>query len=464
MNRETQARIDRLHGRRGLRIALVTPRWETSDNPGALPDLYPPLGLGYLASILRQRGHEPLIVDMPVRRLSTAAALEEVKAFEPDVVGFTCATVTFLYALDMLPDFRRALPETPFILGGVHPTLDPVEAASPELVDLAVVGEAEVTLPELLDCWAQGGDMERVAGLAWRGDDGEVNRTAVRPLIEDLDALPPPAWDLFDMRRYRRLGRMDVLTARGCPFRCIFCATSAVWRRTTRFRGIGPVVDEIAMLVDDYGFRHINIYDSTFTADPRRAAAICEEITRRGLRFNWRTFARVNPLPDGTLEAMSRAGCNHILFGVESLVPRTLKLLRKGITPDQVRRAFDRARAAGLNRVAYMIIGLPGETREDVLWALERAKELDAEHYVVGALSPIPGTELFDRLDELGITMHTRDWRLSCQDYPMMSTSELSREEINELVDYAVAYLNEGRAGYDWTVGRCPVPDGRTSL
>ena len=329
-----------------MRILLVNPFYPISETPS------PPLGLAYLAAALEAAGHTVMLLDYvvtPYSRQGLAAALNR---FRPQIAGVTAVTMTVQRAMAVVEDIKTAVPAVLTVAGGPHvtfcaqQTLDDYPA-----LDMVVLGEGEATLVDLADAVQSGRDRATVNGMAFRGETG-IHRTGARPLIDNIDTLPPPARHLIPLGRYRALNLpVSMVTSRGCPFGCIFCVGRKMVGRNVRYRDPGAVVDEMADL-SRLDFKQINIADDLFTASRRHCLAICNEILRRNLDIQWTAFARVDTVSAEILQRMKAAGCTGVSFGVESGNAGILKTVKKGISLGQVTDAARLCTAAGVTPYA----------------------------------------------------------------------------------------------------------------
>ena len=345
------------------------------------------------------------------------------------------------------------------VIGGPHVsfTLNETLLRAP-WIDAVVIGEGERTLVELAKAVAEGNDIGNVAGIAF-ADGDRVVKTEPRSLIEELDQLPLPARYLLPLARYRALGApCTVISSRGCPYGCIFCSAHRMFGRKIRFRNPGLVVDEIEMLHRDFGFPHINIVDDTFTANHEHARQVCEEMLRRNLKIEWSAFTRADRVTDDLVALMKRAGCDLVLFGVESADENILKTIRKGITPEDVRRGVKIATGAGVRVFASYILGLPGESPETIRKSMAFADEIGNTYgaeYAFHILAPLPGTELFEKLSDYGLRILSRNWARYDANQPITESATMRPEMIWEAM-----------ANYDrviesaWTEVRCRAAAG----
>ncbi len=360
----------------------------------------PPLGLLYVASALEAAGWNVAVVDAPGEGLDEGGFLRRVRMLGAPVVGLSGMTpMKDRIARDLA--VVRPLAER-VVLGGVHATrhrgavLDDMPG-----LDALVVGEGEEIAPALVSWWDGGERGDPPPGVLARG---LPYRPATPPA--DLDALRRPARHLVPRHRYgyvfqTRPGFTTMISSRGCPFRCNFC-DKTVSGDGWRARSAGDVVDEMEAVATDFGVGSICIFDDNFTLRRKRVVAICEEILRRGLDVDWKCEARVDGVTPDLATLMARAGCKTVAFGVESGNQASLDFLRKDQTVEQAAAAIAACRQAGIETVAYVLIGIPGESPREALETLRFAREQQVDFIQFSTLSPFEGTELFDLAMERG--------------------------------------------------------------
>jgi anaerobic magnesium-protoporphyrin IX monomethyl ester cyclase len=421
-----------------MRVLLLSTPHPLEESP------LPPLSLSYLAAVLVQEDIEVKILDFLVTHYHPRKLRRELEEYQPQFVGVTCVTLNYPIARRMLRVCKAFDPRIFTVIGGPHATfaLEETLLRSP-WIDAIVIGEGERTLVELARAIEEGKDIRQVHGIAF-ADGGMVVKTPPQHPIEDLDQLPLPARDLLPMARYRALGApCTVITSRGCPFSCIFCSGRRMFGPKVRFRSPGLVVDEIEKLQHDFGLAKINIVDDTFTLNHNHTRAVCEEMLRRNLKLKWSVFARVDRISEDLARLMNRAGCEWVLFGVESADEGILKTVRKGITPDEVRRGVKIAAETGINVFNSFIFGLPGESRDTARKSLAFGDELNKKYgakYGFHMLSPLPGTEVYERAKDYGIRILSRNWARYNANEPITETATMSTEMVNE----AMSFYNRG--------------------
>jgi radical SAM superfamily enzyme YgiQ (UPF0313 family) len=276
-------------------------------------------------------------------------------------------------------------------------------------IDAVVTGEGELTVVEMLERLAADKDFAGVLGVAYRRD-GVIKTNQPRPLIMDLDALPFPARELLGEAgryipppaTYKRKPVAVIMTARGCNRHCLYCFQIDKHRKSgIRYRSVENVMTEVELVLSQ-GYREIKFIDDTLTADYNRAMTIAREIKDRGLDFTWFASAVVNQVDKPLLQAFKDAGCWAILFGAESGVQKDLNAIRKGITPAQIKKAVRAAKEVGLTVYTPFLFGIPGQKYEDGLKTIEFALELDPDIANFHAITPFPGTELYDNIEKYG--------------------------------------------------------------
>ncbi len=398
-----------------MKCTLIIPSWVpeeifSSKVAASQINYWQPLGTLYVAASLQKAGHEVKFLNGAF--MKHAEIMEEISAFSPDIVGIYSTTFGWKKAVHTASEIRTIKLKTrPFLLtGGPYPIAVSGKclADCPDF-DAVITGEGEITMAEILDRLSRGEGLEGVEGVAFR-KDGDIVENPPRPLIEDMDSIPFPARDLLGKAvdyipppaTYKRKPVAVMITSRGCNRRCIYCFQIDKNRELgIRFRSVKSVMEEIELCLKQ-GYREIKFIDDTLAADYDRAMQITEEIRRRKLNFTWFASACVHQVDKPLLRAFKEAGCWAILFGAESGVQRNLNAVRKGITLDQTRKAVRTAKEVGLVVYTPFLVGLPGQTFEDGLKTIEFACEINPDIVNFHALTPFPGTELYDNIEKYG--------------------------------------------------------------
>ncbi|MFH0979299.1 MAG: radical SAM protein [Candidatus Woesearchaeota archaeon] len=388
------------------RVLLVKP--PTGDIYGVLKEItpeYPPLGLAYIAAFLESRGHEIRIIDLSVELYTAQSLCKEVDKFSPSVVGITANTPTADNAYSIIDNLRKTFPRLLYVLGGPHPTALPYEAL--QHADVVVRGEAEQSFLELVTTHQKHGfnlkEFSRVNGISFKSGKKFIN-TCERLPEKDLDKYPLPARHLLKMDKYHYFGARrhpltNIVTSRGCPFRCSYCnknISGYVYRK----RSAANILAELNMLVADYGISEIHISDDTFSMDKNRVLDFCNLVRheRLDLAFYPHNGLRVDSINRELLAQMRSIGFYAMVFGVESGNQQILNNIGKGITLQQVRDAFKLAKRFNYETWGFFILGLKGETRQTAMDTIRFARELDPDVAKFHILVPYPGTPDYERL------------------------------------------------------------------
>jgi anaerobic magnesium-protoporphyrin IX monomethyl ester cyclase len=398
-----------------MRVLLVNP----SSKLPIDTRISPSLGLAYLAAVSERRGDEVRVYDGDVEDRSLEAVLREAA---PRVVGIT-ANTTQITAAWRDAELAKSACGASVVLGGPHSTSLPEESALKPFVDIVVRGEGEATWLELLsriesaplEASPAGQGLGSVAGIAYQAEDGAVVRTPERaPIpVQELDAMPLPAWHLFRLDRYTNLQptvdqvdglSLPILTSRGCPYRCSYC--SQIGPRRWRARSVQSVVAEWRWLVREQGVAEIGVLDDSFNISRERVLELCQRLVDEDLsHVPWIMIngIRANLADEEVLGAMKRAGCIRAAFGVESGNQAILdSVVDKHLTLDQVRSAFQAARAVGMETIGFFIVGLPGETEATMDDTIRFARELDPVVANFSIATPFPGTDMYETVKAQG--------------------------------------------------------------
>lgn len=377
-----------------------------------------PLGLASLAAVTRAEGHATRIVDSEVLGLTPEQACEAILRHDPDVVGFTAVTVSVHNAAQVAALIKQRRPQVVTLIGGHHFTAVPKETMQLfDSFDIGVLGEAEVTIVELLDALGGNRQLRDVKGLILRDGNGFL-LTGPRERISDLDTLPLPAWDLLPsiaehycppVHTVKRLPATNLVTSRGCPSQCIFCDRTVYGNRGTALSA-GRVVEMIRDLHDNYGIREIQFRDDNFTVFRKRLIELCRLLKESDLKIVWSCAGRVDMVTPEILAMMKEAGCWQIWYGVESGSQKVLDTIKKGTTIEGIRKAVLWTKQAGINPCGFFIIGHPGDTHETIQETIRFALSLPLAETHATFMTPFPGSELYTSHEKYGEFID-RDWR-----------------------------------------------------
>ncbi len=392
-----------------------------------------PLGLGYLAGVVREDREwdvRVLVADQARRRAAPPGTRElmecgharflqtlddpcaevwrdveeAIARHRPDVVGISVTSPALASTRRVANIARSVAPGALLVAGGAHASLDPGTLLSDQTVDLCVLGEAEGTLPALLHAIAGGGDLRAVEGLAGTSVDG-VWQTSLRPAIDDLDALPRPAESLDDVllnrERFGPAAFSSVLTSRGCPHACRYCGCEPIWGRKVRRRAAGDVASEVRGLRSRFGVDEIALRDDTFSASGEGLQSLCGALHATGV--SWSAQLHPSRVDAAIVETMAAAGCAMISLGLESGSDELLRVVGKASTAAQGLESARIIRAGGVRLLAYYMVGLPGESAESLAQTERLMRDAGAHLNVLSVFTPYPGTALFDDLVRDGL-------------------------------------------------------------
>lgn len=412
-----------------------------STPPGTTTEMWPPLGLLYLAGSIRQkREDEVVVVDAFCHNLTPETFLERVMVEGPDVLGMNCSTHTFLATMGALAKVRERMPDIVIVLGGYHATFAAREILNEYgFIDYIIKGEAEGALPRLLDHIEADTDPDDVEGISYRRQGDLVERELA--LVEDLDSLPFPDRRLLGDFQYGyyfqgiplTFGKFTTLSSsRGCPFSCAYCSCAAFSQRKWRPRSAENVVDELEMLYRD-GYRECVFVDDNFTQRTSRVERICDLIRERGIEMKLYCEGRANHASLPLLKKMKRAGFDVIYFGAESASPHVLDFYNKTISPQQTAEAVTNAKKAGMLVITSYIVGAPVESLDDVRRTIDFARSLRPHGVQYNILDMLVGTPMWESMKEKGM-LGPDDWKTNhriYEYYPEHATREQLEREVN---------------------------------
>ena len=417
---------------------IVNPPYAASEPPQM------PAGLLSICAVLEEAGHEVRVVDLLVGRRDRATVERALEEFRPTMVGVTSVTMNWPEASRILRWVKATDPHIATVAGGPHVTFTWRQIGLHEpWVDYVILGEGEKTIIELVNGTANGGRARGIAGLAWR-EGGQMEAGPPRPLQPDINAFPTPARHLFPLSRYRAIGAgIGVSTGRGCPFSCIFCVGPKMVGRRPRLRAPSAVADEIEQLVKG-GVSEVSFTDDHFGMKRSHALAICDEILSRGIDVEFSAFIRADAADPELLKRMQQAGCTRILYGAESGVQEIVDRVRKKTDLEMLKDKVKLALDMGFQIQVSFILGLPGETLDTVRQTFAFAYSLGG-HAGLHVLAPMPGSEVCERAEELGIRILHEDWSLYDANHVVTETPGLSAAELSRIV----AEMNENNERFD---------------
>lgn len=421
-----------------MKILLIQPPWYGFQNLVS-NRLY--LGLAYLGAVLEKNGYEILILNGEIffntfkeskeeitineaeylKNLSSEhyvykKIIDKIKDWNPDIVGISFMTAGSSSAYTLSRLIKGYKPDISLIAGGWHPTILPEEAIKKGLFDYVVRGEGEETIIELVKAIEHKQEIKNILGISYKKND-EIKHNQNRPFIKDLDSIPLPAFHLLYDYENQKSSCTGIVTSRGCPFSCTYCASKVMWTQNVRFRSADNVVNEIEYRYEKLGIRSFSFNDDTFTLNSIRVKEICNKIIDLKLKINWHCDTRGDTLNLEILKLMKRAGCNHIYLGLETGSPKILKQIKKNIDPATVKKAVNLARQVNIETTVYFMVGFPNETEEDIEMSINAMHDIKPDNAIWSILTLYPGTEIWNLALSQGLVTENQNWDKSFHHY-----------------------------------------------
>jgi anaerobic magnesium-protoporphyrin IX monomethyl ester cyclase len=394
----------------------------------------PPLGIGHIASYLRERfpNIEQEMLDLDVLKLKKEEAKKEIQKRNADILCISAFSYNRFDGFDLA---RMAKESGAYVIfGGQHTTfMDKDTLENVPEIDVIIRGEAEATMAEVVQRRLDGKDLTGVDGTSYI-QDGKFVRNPDREFI-DITNIPMPAYDLFPTEKYSYYG---IMGTRGCPYSCNFCGSPKFWKRKLRLRDPIKVVDEIEFLIKKYGKKIVHMKDDVFTADKEWARKVMEEIERRNLNIEWECLTRVNLVDKEILTLMAKTGCKLIEYGIESGNEKIMRGISKGIVKSMVINAIQMTKDAGIGVGTFFMVGHPGETEETLKDTFDFAYSLRGDTVTFTLTDAIPGTELYDMATSTGYIPKNFSWakadkrNFSGFPVPRFQTNSLPEEKMRE--------------------------------
>ena len=413
-----------------MKVLLIVPRTIGRYTKPTIPHA----GIGYIAAILLKNGHNVEILDMRVHP-HIKDSINKINKFKPDMIGLTSPSRGYIIAYNLIKEIKKHY-NIPIVIGGPHASTIEEQILKDTPVDYAVMGEGEYTILDLVNSVKP----SEIKGLIWK-DEGKIIKNTSREWIENLDTLPFPAFELFELDKYMDK-KIPIVTSRGCPYRCVYCSINLTMGHKFRARSAKNVVDELEYWVKK-GYNYFGFNDDCFTFDMQRAKDICDLIIKRGLKIKWelRNGIRIDKLDEELMRKMRNAGCVYISFGIESAVQDVLNKMRKGLSIEHVREKVLLAEKLKIKHGGFFIIGLPGDNFERFKQTLDFALSLPFDEVRFYNAIPYPGTELFGWIKENGRFVRDTHEYLNMADAwsadPIFETDDFKAEERKKAFEIA---------------------------
>ena len=401
------------------RVCFVQPHQEINIHPvprkrTRVLGRYPSLGIAGIGAVLRRGGLADVhVIDSASPRMSYRDFERQIRRLMPEIVGFTSTTIDWPEVVALARLVKRVDPDILVLVGGFQMSCYPEDCLAFPCVDVGVEGDGEETMVEIVEAVAAGRSPWGIAGTWQRHPQtGRPTHGPARQPLQDLDALPFAARDLFPNEHYRAITIQTpfatMVTARGCPYTCRYCGQSAS-RERYRWRSAESVYEEIRSLVAQ-GFRELIFFDETFTVNRKRTVALCELMIRNDVRVPWTCRTRVDLVDRELLELMKRAGCRRLQMGIESGSPEVLEHMGRTIDLGQVERGFALAEQVGFERRGYFMLGYLDETEEQAQQTIDMACRMRLDWASFSRVIGLPATPLYEEMLARGV-LETDFWR-----------------------------------------------------
>jgi len=443
-----------------VKALLVHPHgsnWMGSGNDiSTIFNLMPPIGLLSIAAFLEEKGIPVEVMDCYGAPSTIEQHATDILARNPDVVGFSCTTSSFLEGYAIAERLKEQRPDIHIVFGGAHAcTVGPSLLDSFPAVDFLVIGEGEVTFAELMSSDFR--NMAAIPGIGFR-QDGKGILSSVRENIPDLDSLPFPAYHLLPdfPRRYNlplfsypKAPNTSIISSRGCPYQCSYCDRS-VFSRGFRFNSPEYIVEHLRYLHQNFGIRHVFFYDDLFTFDRSRVERFCTLMEEKQVPVGYNCIARLEHVDEELLSLLKRSGCWQVNFGIESGDPEILSKHRKLYELDQVGKKLGMVKDAGMRVKGLFMMGFTGETEESIQRTIRYALTLPLDEINVTKFTPFPGAPIYRTIREFG--EFTEDWpSMNCLNFVFIPHG-MTRERLEELYNEFISrFYRRSRIHWGYT-------------
>lgn len=394
----------------------------------------PPQPLIFLGAYLRAHNEDCRLIDANALSLNIEETVNQILSHAPKYVGFTSPTMLISTVGKIAEKIKGLRPDIVTIAGGPHISAMPYETMKLyRHIDIGVIGEGELTLIQLLNALRNTLPLGGINGIIYR-DNVSLKITAARMYIEDIDTLPFPAWDMLpeitkyyqqSAARIDRLPNISLVSSRGCPFQCIFCARN-VFGNVTRTHSAEYILKMIQYLKTRYKIKSISFEDENFVIYRKRLIEFCNRIIDEKINITWDCASNVNAVTPEILSLMKKAGCWQINYGIESGSQRILDFIKKNVKLGDITRTLQMTKDAGIQTKGYFIIGHPTETLESIQETITFIKAIPLDVFQMSFMIPLPGTELYSIAHHYGA--FENDWENMNIWTPLFIPSGLTRE------------------------------------
>ncbi len=406
----------------------------------------PPIGIGYIASILLKEGHKVEIHDFVKSKTSIEYSVKTIKEKKFDLLGISVFTARYLSAKEFIRKFKKNEPNIPIVVGGVHISALPEESIQDLNADFAIIGEGEYSLLELVKEIEKGTNkFNDIKGLVYK-TNGKIKINKKREPISNLNEIPFPAWNLMPPDSYphnpcqifyKKFPIAIIISSRGCPNNCYFCAAQASMEKILRKRCATNFVDEIEYLIKKFNVKELHIADDNINFSKEHASSICEEMIKRKIKIQWKTPSGINieNIDDKLIKIMKESGCYEVSFGIETGSQKIADNIEKRLDLKSCYEKIKKFKKHGIDTCGFFMVGLKNDTLDTVKETIRYAKNspLDLAHFAI--CIPYPGSKLFK---EWSKRQGQIEWNKFYNFQPFEGISKLSPEELKKILKFAL--------------------------
>ncbi len=415
-------------------FAFISPPTPSPAEHAEYSVMAPPLGIGYVAAMLRKAGYSVEAIDLAVADDPVPEMIEFLKRTKPRIIGFYSLTQNYYTAEQLLDMSKEVCPSAITWAGGPHVSYEYEHALRKSGFDIVFIFEAEYSSVEVADAQLRGkGTLKDITGIALLDEDGNLIKTPTRERERSLDSIPYPARDLFPIEKYIRPG--TIMSSRGCPLKCIFCIAST-FEDAYRYRSPENVFGELKEMYEKWGINDFYFVDNVFTTHRSRARKIAHMVRESGLPVGWYCVSRIDYVSPKLMQDLAAGNCYRIELGVESADLAVIENMKKHIKIEQVRRAAEIILHFGMQPMFTFQVGHPDDTPQSIeatLKLMNEMREIGAGTYL-SITTPYPGTPLYLGLEKYGVELETKDWEDFRWSNPTYSTKNFDRNLLRKAV------------------------------
>lgn len=395
-----------------MKVLLMMPPMTIDENYANLKIVaanMPSIGLAYIFSAFKQAGCEVKFQDYQNKKVTISDIINYVAQERFDMIGMQTYITNINRCFKIADKLKEKFPQIKIILGGPHATIFADNVIAHQSIDYVALSEAELTVTELVECLMKGLEPINVLGLYYKDKLGKIRKNPRRPFVENLDDIPVPAYEIFETESYfpavhiRGKRVHNMISSRGCPYKCKFCSATEVYGNRYRYQSIKRTVNEMKFLKENLNIDSLQIYDDNFTTNKKRTKELCSEMIKENLELQWVCYTRADAIDDEEmLQLMKKAGCYMIIVGIENGNERILKLINKRLDLKTAEKNLKLAKKTGINVLSSFMIGLPSETIEEIENTIEFSRRLELTYATYPIFTPYPGTPIYEDAEHYG--------------------------------------------------------------